>query len=226
MNYSDLIAELKANAEEGYAKFHRKLLKTDQVQVLGVRVPTLRKIAFKYDWEAEQALSFPDEYYEVTFVKLAVIARLPYERFVQYAARAVALIDNWATCDSFKAKCIGEHREEYLAYLEEFFLWNTEFSLRYVLVTLLEFYVEKEYLPSVFSYLQRVDTSKGYYTAMAAAWLTAEVLVKYYEEGVAFLKSGALDFKTHNKAIQKALESFRLTKEQKCTVKKLRKVKK
>lgn len=213
MRYSELLTILYTQAEPNFALFQRKLIPTKQT-ILGVRTPTLRKIAKGYIGEIEELLSFPDEFYEVTFIKLTVVSALPYEKFIHYVERCVALIDNWATCDSFKAKCLKKCKSEFLPILEKLFQRNEEFYQRYVLVVLLAEFVEKEYLSTLTAYLQRADT-QPYYVHMAAAWLAAEILIKHYDFGVDFLKSGVLDAKTHNKSIQKAIESYRLTTEQK-----------
>lgn len=213
MNYSEFLTDLNGYAEADFAAFQRKLISTKQ-EILGVRTPRLRKIAKEYSAHFQEIFFFPDDIYEVTFVKLAMAAKLPYETFLSYVEPCVAKIDNWATCDTFKAKCIQTRREEFLPIFENLFRHGGEFYERYVLVTLLSFYVEDRYLPIIIEYIKRANVAE-YYVHMAAAWLTAEILVKAYDRGVAFLQQGALDKKTHNKAIQKAIESYRLTIEQK-----------
>lgn len=226
--YEELLEELKANAEPEYAAFHKRLLKNDIINVLGVRVPTLRKLAKRYKNAIDPLISLNDEYYEVTFIKLQAVALLPYEQFIKYVDKCVSLIDNWATCDCFAPKCISGHKEEFLPYIREYMDSGKEFSQRFALTTLLHFYVEEKYLQNIFNVVtgDEIDCNL-YYVHMAAAWLIAEVVVKFYDDGVAFLKATAefydqkgkgyefLDIKTHNKAIQKACESYRLTKEQK-----------
>ena len=123
-------------------------------------------------------------------------------------------MDNWALSDCFKPKCLKKYRDDFLPELEKLFSDGKEFYQRYVLVVLLSEYVEQKYLPLIENYLKRADT-QPYYVHMAAAWLTAEVLIKEYNYGVEILKKGLLERKTHNKAIQKAIESYRLTQEQK-----------
>ena len=211
--YEELLTELKANAEPEYAAFHKRLLKNAQINVLGVRVPTLRKLAKRYKNVIDPIISLNDEYYEVTFIKLQAVALLPYEQFINYVDKCVSLLDNWATCDSFAPKCIGGRKEEFLPYIYEY-LNGGEFSQRFALTTLLHFYVEEKYLKLISDTVMKSNRDL-YYVHMAAAWLIAEVLVKFYEQGVEFLKLNRLDKKTHNKAIQKACESYRLTKEQK-----------
>ena len=215
MTYLQLLSKLNAHAETDFAAFQRKLIFTKQ-EILGVRTPILRKIAKEtaQSVDIQTLLSFPDTYYEITFIKLACVSALPYERFINYVESCVALIDNWATCDCFKAKCITKNQDKFLPVLQEIFRRGGEFDERFVLVTLLYAYVEEKYIPLIKQYLKQANTSY-YYVHMAAAWLTAELIVKLYDVGVSLLQSGVLDKKTHNKAIQKSIESYRITKEQK-----------
>jgi 3-methyladenine DNA glycosylase AlkD len=221
MEYSALLEELNSLTEEEYAAFQRKIVASKGQKILGVRTPVLRRLVKKYRSEYKTLMTFPDEYYEVTFLKLNAVALLPYEEFIKYVEPCVNCIENWATCDTFKANCLKTHREEFIPYLYKF-LQGGEFARRYALNTLLYFYIEEKYLPLVFKLLTSCDLAP-YYTHMAAAWLTAEVLIKYYPQGLEFLKEGKLPPKTHNKAIQKARESFRLSDERKEELHKLHK---
>lgn len=226
MLYHEFLEELKGFADESYKAFHKKLLKNDAVNVIGVRIPQLRVLAKKYKSEVETLLTFPDEYYEVTFVKLTVVALLPYEKFIRYVDGCVALIDNWATCDCFAPKCIKKHKDEFLFYIYSYLNNGGEFYQRFALTTLLHFYVDEKYLQQIFSILQEDIDTDLYYVHMAAAWLIAEMLIKFYGDTVEFIKSDLtdnfLDKKTHNKAIQKACESYRLSDEQKTYLKGLK----
>ena len=214
MTYDEFLSLLSPFCEEKFAAFQAKLILPPKQKILGVRTPTLRKIAKQYLSEIESVFAFPDEYYEITFIKLTMASLLPYPKFLKYLDACVQRIDNWALCDSFKANCIKKHRQEFLPILERYFVTGKEFYQRYVLVCLLSYYVEEEYLALIFSYLRRADTSK-YYVHMACAWLTAEILIKHYDFGLKILQSGVLEDKTQNKSIQKARESFRLDEKQK-----------
>ena len=214
LQYQELLTELKNYADEDYRAFHKKLLKNDNIQVIGVRVPMLRKTAKKYKDCIDELLTFPDDYYEVTFVKLTAVSYLKYGEFIKYVDQCVPLIDNWATCDCFTAKCIEGHRQEFLPYILKYAAEDGEFYQRFALVTLLHYYVEEQYAEIIFDLCEQCDTQK-YYVHMAAAWLVAEMLVKHYETAKNFLLKNSLDKKTHNKAIQKACESFRLSDERK-----------
>lgn len=213
MTYSELLRKLQSFAEKDFAEFQKRLIFTNR-EILGVRTPTLRKLAKAYLGEIDDLLSFPNDNYETVFIKLTAVSLLPYERFVKELPKCLPLIDNWALCDSFKATCIRKRKDEFLSVLDTVFAQKSEFSQRYVLVVLLSEYVEEKYRETLKKYIVSADTAP-YYVHMAVAWLTAEILVKDYRFGLELLKTGKLPEKTHNKAIQKAIESYRLTKEQK-----------
>ena len=177
-------------------------------------MPQLRKLAKKYKSEIETFMSFPDEVYEVTFVKLTIVSLADYETFLKYLGQCVSLIDNWATCDCFAPACVAKHKDEFLPFLREYAAINKEFYQRFALTILLKYYMDEQYLETIFSLTEQADTG-FYYVHMAAAWLIAETLVKYYERAQGFLNEHSLDKKTHNKAIQKALESYRLSNDRK-----------
>lgn len=212
--YEELLAELGKNSDPVYREGHKKLLKDEEINVIGVRVPVMRKIAARYKGRVGEIMDFPDGYHEVTFVKLTAVSLLPYEEFIGYIDRCVPLIDNWATCDSFAPKCISRHREEFLPYIRKYAADGGEFSQRFALTTLLHFYVEEKYLETIFSLCDRCDTSK-YYVHMAVSWLIAETLVKFYDRSIGYINEHSLDKKTHNKAIRKACESYRLSTDRK-----------
>ena len=221
ITYEETLARLFALQDEKYQQFHSKLLKNEAVNLIGVRMPNLRKLAKEWKGETDTFLSFPDEYYEITFLKCALVGLLPYAEFIERVDRVVPLLDNWATCDTFTAPCVKKHQEEFLPYIKRYLKSEKEFTVRYGLVMQLHYYVEAKYLPLIFESVRSL-TRDDYYIMMGAAWLIAEVLVKCYDEGVRFLQEGSMPKIMHNKAIQKACESFRISEEQKAFLKSLR----
>lgn len=218
MPYQELLDELESYADVNYATFHKRLLKKDDINLIGVRTPLLRKIAKKYMGNVDELLTFPDDYYEVTFIKLTAVSFLEYGEFIKYADDCVQLIDNWATCDCFAPKCIAKYRQDFLLFIYKYAEAEGEFYQRFALTTLLHFYAEEQYAEIIFSLVEKCNREL-YYVHMAAAWLIAEALVKFYGIAKDFLLKNSLERKTHNKAIQKAVESFRLTEEQKIFLK-------
>lgn len=222
MTYEEVLARLFSEQDEKYRDFQSALIKNDNIRLIGVRMPILRRLAKEWRGELDAFLAFPDEWYEVTFLKFSLYALLPFDMFTANICEMVGLLDNWATTDGFHAKCIAKHREEFLPYIRAFSCDGREFVERYALVSLLHDYVEEQYLPEIFAALKRADGTK-YYTGMGAAWLFSEVLVKQYDAGREYLKEGKLSPFVHNAAIRKARESFRLTKAQKEELKSFKK---
>ena len=223
MTYTDFIDDLSLYAESDFADFQRRLIFTDR-KIMGVRTPVMRKLAKKYQPYLAELFEYPNEYYETVFIKLTIVSMLSYSEFLAYVDRCVGLMDNWALCDSFKAKCIRKNKEAFLPVLQTLFEKGGEYYQRYPLVVLLTEYIDEQYLPLIERYLKQAD-ERYYYVYMGAAWLTAEVLVKRYDDGIRILESGVLGVKTHNKAIQKAIESYRLTNEQKEFLRSLKRIK-
>ena len=168
MTYEEVLSRLFSERDEGYREFYKKLLKNENIEVIGVRMPVLRRLAREWKGETERFLTFPDEYYEVTFLKFSLYALLPFERFCEGLPNMVGLLDNWATVDGFHAPCIATHKEEFLPYIRAFSRDGREFVERYALVSLLHDYVEEKYLPEIFAALEEADGSR-YYTGMGAA---------------------------------------------------------
>lgn len=214
ITYQEVVMRLFELQDESYRQFHKKLLHADHVNVIGVRMPLLRKLAKEWKGLHDEFLRFPDEYYEVTTLKCMLVGALPYEAFCARVDGVVALLDNWATCDCFTAPCIKKNRASFLPRIEGYLNSGREFVVRYALVTLLHDYMTEEYLPFIFRAVEACDCAQ-YYIHMAAAWLIAETLVRFYDRGTAFLRQTTLPKQTRNKAIQKARESYRLTAEQK-----------
>ena len=103
MTYLNFLDILSSYAETDFAAFQKRLIFT-KYKILGVRTPTLRKLAKEYAAHFEEIFDFPNEYYEVVFIKLTMVSVLDYEKFLEYLEPSIALMDNWALCDSFKAK--------------------------------------------------------------------------------------------------------------------------
>ncbi len=213
MTYSEFLDILSAQAENSFAEFQRRLIFT-KYKILGVRTPCMRQLAKSYAPYFNEIFAFPNEYYEVVFIKLAMAARLPYERFIERLDACVLLMDNWALCDCFKTQCFKKRKDEFLPVLQTLFERGGEYEQRYPLVVLLSEYVEVPYLSTIEAFIGKANT-EYYYVHMAVAWLIAEILIKRYDFGLRLLEKRIVDVKTHNKAIQKAIESYRLTLEQK-----------
>lgn len=230
MIYGSILEELRALADEEYRQFNERIANIPSGSSLGVRTPRLRafgkELLRRSDFDLDALLSFPGEVFEVRLLKCFCVGckKMPFAEKMKYIERCLPFVDGWAVCDLFCStlKEAGKHRAEFLPFLERCVEEGSEFYQRFTYVMLLGCYMDEEYLPAAFALLERAHT-QYYYTHMGAAWLIAEILVKFYGEGVAYLKRSSLCAKTLNKAIQKARESYRLTEEQKNSLKLLKK---
>ena len=229
MTESPIARELAALADPAYQRFQSKLIPTiDPARVLGVRAPALRRYAREMartrEDEARAFMSrLPHALYEEDNLHgelIGLLAKMPDEAFELLDA-FLPHVDNWATCDMLAPACIARERAAFRPYICRYLCDGRTFVRRFALTTLLHFYVTREELPFVLDCLRRADTGE-YYVSMAAAWLTAEVLIKFFEEGAAFLRSGALSRDTFLRSVRKACESFRLSDAQKALLRAMR----
>ena len=229
-SYAEVIAELAAMRDEKYRAFNERIVNIPQSKIVGVRMPLLRDygkgLVKGEGFDLDALLAFPNDVYEIRLLKCFAVGytKMSFPEKVKYIERCVPFIDGWAVCDLFCStlKEVKKHREEFMPEIQKYIDEGSEYSQRFGYVMLLGCYMEREYLSEIFALLAKART-EFYYTHMGAAWLLAEVLVKFFDRGVQYLKESALDKKTLNKAIQKARESYRLTETQKNLLKSLKK---
>ena len=217
-------------ADKKYQEFHNKLCPNTN-NIIGVRVPVLRKYAKELiqQYEIKNLLSNIDnEYYEEIMLQGMIIGLSKEKDFnviKDYIKDFIPKIDNWAVCDGFCAglKITKKYKKDMWEFIQEYLKSDKEFYLRFSIVMILDFYIEKEYLQKDFEIFNNIRNNK-YYVQMATAWAVSLCLIKYYDETIKYLKSKncKLDDFTYNKALQKARESFRITNVQKEELKKMK----
>ena len=206
--------------DEKYKKFHSSLCPGTN-NIIGVRVPILRNYAkdLLRKYKINELLNQVDnEYYEEIMLKGMLIG-LSKEDFITlkaYIEDFVPKIDNWAICDVFCSglKSTKRYKEEMWNFLQKYLNSKEEFEIRFAVVMILDYYIEEKYLDREFEIFDSIK-SRDYYVQMAVAWAISICLIKFYDRTLDYLKSANLDDFTYNKAIQKAIESYRLSKEQK-----------
>ena len=217
-NYKNYIEYLKSISEPKYKEFHSKLCFT-KYEILGIRVPKMRKIATDISkTDFENFLQFcKNDYYEEVFIEGLVISNIKDEStFQKYFYNYISKIDNWGICDTFcnSLKIVNKNQKKYFDISKELSLSEEEFISRIGLVLILNFFVKEEYLKDIFLILNSVKSNK-YYINMAEAWLICELYIKYPQETEVFLKDNKLNDFTQNKSISKIRDSYRITKETK-----------
>lgn len=228
MNQKDIQKEILELADEDYKKFHSSLCpNTDYI--MGVRVPVLRNFAKEMyktkNWK--KYLEFEPVYYEEKVIQGMLIGfntKEDLNAIQEYIKNFVPVIDSWAVCDTFVAglKITKRYPKEMWKFIQKYLKSNKEFELRFGIVMLLDYYITEEYIDEVIEILDKIK-HEGYYVKMAVAWAISVCYIKFSEKTYKYLLDDNLDEFTHNKAIQKARESYRVSKEDKEKLEKLRK---
>ena len=198
--------------DEKYREFNSKLLPNID-NVLGVRVPDLRKLAkelAKGNWQ-----NYKDNlYYEEIMIQGLVIgyANLEPEKRLEFLREFVPKIDNWGTCDIVcsNLKFIKQNKELVWEFIQPYLNSDKEFEIRFGVVILLNYFIEDEYIDRVLLILDKIKHD-GYYAKMAIAWALSVCFVKYWDKTFEYFKTSNLEKWTYNKTIQKTCESYRIS---------------
>ena len=219
-------AELFALRDGEYGDFNAKLIPNiDRRRVIGVRTQELRAMAKRLHStaQAEEFLhALPHEYFEENQLHAFL---LEYER--DYSALIAALdaflpcVDNWATCDQMNPKSLGRNKEALLSKIREWLASGRCYTVRYAIGQLMRRYLDADFKPEYADMVAAVR-SEEYYVRMMAAWYFATALAKQYDAVLPYFTERKLDAWTHNKAIQKAVESYRVSDEHKTALRRLK----
>ena len=214
-----LRTKLNELAEEKYKEFHKSLV-PGLTNMLGVRMPKVRELAkwaAKQDWQSEwEELS--DDCYEELMIKGLLIGygKLNIEEQTTYLKKYIPLINNWGICDCACStwKFMQKDREYWFGFLQQYIHSEKEFEVRFAVVSMLNHFIVDKYIERLYK-LFDVIKHEGYYVKMAIAWAVSVCYVKYPQLTWYYLEKKSLDVFTHNKAIQKIRESYRVSKEEK-----------
>ena len=146
------------------------------------------------------------------------------ELIIEYIESFIPKINNWAVCDTFCAglKVTKKNKEKMWDFILKYLNSDKEFEVRFSVVMILDYYIEQEKLEKVFEIFDSIKSDK-YYVQMAVAWAISICLIKYYDETLEYLKNTDIDIFTYNKALQKAIESYRINNEQKILLQSMKK---
>lgn len=209
-----------------YRDFQSKLLpKTEKEKIIGVRTPILRKFAkeFAQTKEAQKFLQeLPHQYYEENNLHLMLVTQIrDYKKCLKEVTQFLPYIDNWATCDLPLPKCFEKHKAELIVDVKNWIVSNDTYTIRYGIGVLLRLYLDEDFKDE-YPKLVSAVISDEYYVNMMIAWYFATALAKQWEAVIGYLKDRKLPDWVHRKTIQKAIESNRITEEQKAELRGLR----
>ncbi|MGI5978515.1 MAG: DNA alkylation repair protein [Oscillospiraceae bacterium] len=219
-------ARLFALQDTKYRDFQCRLTPTiTPEQMIGVRTPALRALARELrgtDTAAEFLRVLPHEYYDEYNLHGYLISEFKdYEETLAAVNAFLPYVDNWATCDLLSPKVFKKHRQELWDQIPEWLASSETFTVRFGIEMLMNHFLDEDFSAEV---LERVAVlrSEEYYINMMIAWFFATALAKQWDASLPYVTQRRLDRWCHNKTIQKAVESYRITDEQKAYLKTLK----
>ena len=222
----EILTELFRLQDRAYKEMQVKIIPgVDAESIIGVRTPALRSLARQLFGAADTAdfmAALPHRYFEENQLHAFLISlEKDFDLCVRETEAFLPYIDNWATCDQLSPRAFKKEPEKLLPYIDRWLLSDKVFTVRFAIGMLMQHFLEERFRPA---YADRVAAvkSEAYYVRMMAAWYFATALAKQYPAILPYLEEKRLEPWTHNKAIQKSVESFRITPEQKAYLKTLK----
>lgn len=211
--------ELFALQDEKYADFQAKLTPTIPRELfIGVRVPAVRKLAKKLYKDSEHEVflkELPHHYYDENMLHgLLISEEKDFERCLEKTETFLPYIDNWAVCDIMSPKVFQRHKNELLEKIREWASDEHTYTCRFGIEMLMSHFLNEDFKEEYLEIPALVSSSE-YYVKMMVAWFFATALAKQWDATIPYLETNRLEPWTHNKTIQKARESYRITSEQK-----------
>ena len=207
--------------DEEYAKFQSKLTpNVDPKSFIGVRVPECRKLAkelFKDEPEAVAKFlkQLPHKYYDENMLHGLLVSEIKdFDQCIDALEQFLPYVDNWAVCDIMSPKCFKKHKEELLPLIKTWVKSKEEYTIRFGIEMLMSHYLDDDFKPEYLKIVSPVRSDK-YYVNMMIAWFFATALTKQWDSSIEYIERKKLDTWVHNKTIQKARESYRITDKQK-----------
>ena len=209
-----------------YRDFHYKLIPgIDKENIIGIRTPVLRKFAKEYA-KTEDAKFFinnlPHTFYEENNLHMMIISEIKdYDECIKQVKRFIPYINNWATCDLPLPKCFSKHKDELLVEIKNWINSSDTYTIRYGIGVLMRLYLDEHFNSKYVELVSNVQ-SEEYYVNMMIAWYMATALAKQWDTVIPYIEQHKLSPWVHKKTIQKAVESYRITDEQKIYLKSFR----
>ena len=226
MENREIRERLYAMRDESYRAFQAKLIPNlDPERMIGVRTPALRSFAKELQRGGEIGdflAELPHRTFDENQLHAFLISELrSYDECLREVDRFLPYVDNWATCDQLSPRVFRKHREELKAPIRRWIASGETYSVRFGIGMLMAHYLEEDFSPAWPELVASVQSDE-YYVNMMIAWYFATALAKQYDRVLPYLEDRRLEPWTHNKTIQKAVESYRISEDKKAYLKSLR----
>ena len=221
-----IVKELFEMQDEKYRDFQSALIPgSDLEKAIGIRTPLLRKYAKNLPLEDAKAflLELPHEYFDENQLHAFIVSEIKdIDACIKEVNTFLPYVDNWATCDQMSPVIFKKHKDKLLVEVKRWIASSETYTVRFGIKMLMQHFLDEDFnleYPEMVAKIQ----SEEYYVKMMIAWYFATALAKQYDSVIPFIEEGRLEKWTHNKAIQKSIESYRITTEQKKYLRTLKK---
>ncbi len=226
MKMNNIQSQLFAMADGDYKAFHQKLIPTvDPDRIIGVRTPALRTYAkafAKTDEAAEFLRTLPHYYYEENNLHAFVVETIKdFDTALAETEKFLPYIDNWATCDMFLPRVFKKRPMDLMPKIKQWINSPETYTVRYAVGLLMSLFLDESFSPEYLAMTANIERD-DYYINMMQAWYFATALAKQYDSTIGYFTEKKLSTWVHNKAIQKAVESRRISDEQKAFLRSLK----
>ena len=207
-------------SDKDYRALQQRILPNiDPELIIGVRTPAVKAYAKELRKSGDHKAfiqNVPHKFFEENLLHVMVLNdEKDFDDLIRETEIILPYIDNWAVCDQFVPKVFKKHRDELLVFIKKWLASGEEYTIRYGIKMLMSFYLDENFSTEYMEMVISSDKPDLKYVSMMTAWYFATALAKQYDAAVKVIEEKRLDRVTHNKAIQKAVESFRITDEQK-----------
>ncbi len=222
----DILSELKKLQDKGYRKMQITTIPSVKAEsIIGVRTPALRALAKELSKRDDISIfleDLPHKFFEENQLHAFILSGMKdAEECIKLVDEFLPYVDNWATCDQMSPKIFKKHKDLLLEYVNEWIKSDKTYVKRFAVGMLMEHFLDEDFKTSYLTKVSRIRSDE-YYINMMTAWYFATALAKQYDAALPYIEKQKLDKWTHNKTIQKAVESYRITPEQKEYLKTLR----
>lgn len=222
---TDIQKYLLSQADEKYRAFSLPLMPTvDEKTFIGVRLPVLKKYTKDLDEKSKQEFlnSLPHYYHEENVLHAFILSNMKdYDVFISYVDKFLPYVTNWSVCDALCNKHLNRHKDKLIKEVYKWLKSKEVYRVRYAVKCLMNYYLDENFKEEHLDRVQEVKLT-DYYVEMMIAWYLATGLAKNYGQFIKAMEEKKFNASIHNKAIQKAVESYRVSDEHKAYLKTLK----
>ena len=216
MNITDKLFKLQ---DIKYRDFQAKLIPNIDInKVIGVRTPDLKKYAkelVKDNNYSSFLNDLPHKYFDENQLHAFIISEIKdFDKCIEYINSFLPYVDNWATCDQMSPKIFKKYPNKLISNIKKWIKSKKTYTIRFGIGMLMQYFLDDNFKKEYLELISNIQSSE-YYVNMMISWFFATALAKKYEDTIFYLENNKLDTWVHNKTIQKAIESYRITNEQK-----------